>query len=317
MIIMAEQQPTLQGLAAKITELTETFSQWLRDNNVEQPTFAADSTLSYTNLTPEIFQTRQLLSDALSDLWYLTQGPSESVFNYVHNVSRQDLANNYSSQYTDAVRQVMPDAATLNTLNYFDFWSAVPVDSSSSGSSYAEIAKHTSLPEDVVVRLLQHAFTLRLFAETASGRVVHTSRSAALAAQPGLRALVSSVLDTSSAPLMLLNHALDRYSRGRAELTQKLDETSFALFHSGGVFGEKYKVSWDYLEKDGDDEGPRKRGWRQREFADFMRYIKEIFRLEELIVDCFDWEGAGELRVVDVSLPFPSSLFSLLQYSPS
>ncbi|KAK6222954.1 hypothetical protein LQW54_000766 [Pestalotiopsis sp. IQ-011] len=249
-------------------------------NNVEQPTFAADSTLIYTNLTPEIFQFRQLLSDALSDLWYLTQGPSESIFNYVHNV--------------------MPDAAALNTLNYFDFWSAVPLASSSSGSSYAEIAKHTFLPEDVVVRLLKHAFTLRLFPETDHGRVVHASRSAALATQPGLRALVSSVLDTSSAPLLLLNHALDRYSRGRPELTQELWETSFALFHAGGVFGEKYKVLWDYLENDGDDEGPRKKGWRQKEFVEFMRYIKEIFRLKELIVDCFDWEDAGEARVVDV-----------------
>lgn len=89
-ITMAEPQPTLQSLAAKVSELTETFSKWLDENKVPQPSFAADSTLRYSNLTQEMFVTRQLLTDALMDLWYLTQGPSESVFNYVHNVSQKD-----------------------------------------------------------------------------------------------------------------------------------------------------------------------------------------------------------------------------------
>jgi hypothetical protein len=84
---MAETQPTLVSLAAKITELSETLSSYLRENNIPAPTFAADSPTSYANLSPEIFMTRQVLLDTLMDLWYLTQGPSESIFNYVHTVS--------------------------------------------------------------------------------------------------------------------------------------------------------------------------------------------------------------------------------------
>lgn len=274
---MTDAQPTLASLAAKITDLSETLTRYLQENNVPAPTFAADSPTSYTGLSPEIFMTRQFLLDSLMDMWYLTQGPSESIFNYVHNC--------------------MPDAAALNVLNYFDFWAAVPLDGS---SSYAEIAKHTSLPEDVVHRLLQHAITLRIFAETepgkSSSRVQHTSRSAALARSTGLKALVATILDEAGAPMMVMNEALERYSRGKPNLTQKMDESSFALFHSGGQFG-KHGNSWDLLENDGVGE---KQGWRQKNFVEFMRYIKEIFHLEGVVLDAHDWKSIGKATVVDV-----------------
>ncbi|OTB08661.1 hypothetical protein M426DRAFT_316674 [Hypoxylon sp. CI-4A] len=273
----SQPQPTLNSLAAKITELSETFTRYLRDNNVPEPTFAADSPTSYTNLSPEIFMTRQLLTDALSDMWYLTQGPSESIFNYVHNA--------------------LPDAAALNVLNYFDFWAAVPLDGS---ASISEIAQRISLPEDVVRRVLVHAVALRIFEETDPGRsasrIRHNSRSAALARSSGLRALVSTILDDAGAPVMVLNQALDKYSRGKPALTQNVDETSFALFYKGGQFG-KYGNSWDLLENDGDGE---KKGWRSRNFVEFMRYVKEIFHLEEIVFGAQDWESVGKATVVDV-----------------
>jgi hypothetical protein len=188
--------------------------------------------------------------------------------------------------------QVIPDAACLNVLNHFDFWTAVPVDSS---ASYGEIAEQVSLPEDVVIRVLQHAVTLRLFAESSSRRVQHTSRSSALARQPGLRALVSSVLDVTGAPMMSMNSALERYSRGKKtnQAENKISESAFALFH-----GHKYANSWDFLENDG--EGERK-GWRQQKFVEFMLYTKEIFHLEDIVVNAYDWAAAGESTVVDVS----------------
>lgn len=195
----------------------------------------------------------------------------------------------------------MPDAACLNVLNHFDFWAAVPLDGS---ASYAEIAERTNLPLDVAYRVLQHAFTLRFFAEAPAGpgaaaaRVQHSSRSAAVAAQPGLKALVHSVLDISSAPLLVLNEALARYSAGRPALTDRLDETAFALLHRGGQFGGRHAHSWDLLENDG--EGAR-RGWRQKHFVQFMNFIKDIFRLEGIVLKATDWTAAGKAKVVDVS----------------
>ncbi|KAI1375063.1 sterigmatocystin 8-O-methyltransferase [Hypoxylon crocopeplum] len=274
---MADSQPTLNSLAAKITELSETFTRYLKEKNVQEPTFAADSPTSYSNLSPEIFMTRQFLLDALTDMWYLTQGPSESIFNYVHTC--------------------MPDAAALNILNYFDFWSAVPLEGT---ASYSEIAQRVSLPEDVVRRVLQHAVALRIFEETdpskSASHIRHNSRSAALARSSGLKALVATILDDAGAPMMVMNEALNRYSRGKPTLTQDMNETSFALFHSGGQFG-KHGNSWDLLENDGEGE---KQGWRQRNFVEFMRYIKEIFHLEGVVLDAQDWKAVGKATVVDI-----------------
>ncbi|KKZ63273.1 hypothetical protein EMCG_00256 [[Emmonsia] crescens] len=274
---MTETQPTLNGLAARITELSETLTKFLQEKNIPAPTFAADSPTSYVNLTPEIFMIRHWLLDALNDMWYLTQGPSESIFNYVHTV--------------------MPDAAALNTLNYFDFWSAVPLTGS---VSYADIAKHTSLPEDIVHRILQHAMTLRIFSETEPGKplslVQHTSRSAALARSSGLRALVSTILDEAGAPMMVMNEALARYSYGKPALTQEMSESSFALFHRSGIYG-KYSNSWEFQENDGEGD---KKGWRATNFVEFMRYVKEIFHLEEVVLQSHDWKAVGKATVVDV-----------------
>lgn len=197
----------------------------------------------------------------------------------------------------------MPDASCLNVLNHFDFWAAVPLNGS---ASYAEIAERTNLPLDVAYRVLQHAFTLRFFAETtapsssspSSARVEHSSRSAALATKPGLKSLVHSVLDISSAPLLVMNDALERYSAGRPALTDRMDETSFALLHQGGQFGGRHANSWDFLENDG--EGAR-RGWRQKHFVQFMNFIKDIFRLEGIVLKAMDWKAAGKVKVVDVS----------------
>lgn len=98
--------------------------------------------------------------------------------------------------------------------------------------------------------------------------------------------------------MMVLNEALDRYSRGKPELTQEMSETAFALLHSGGELSGKHRNSWDFLENDGIGE---KKGWRQKSFVEFMSYIKEIFQLEGVVLDAFDWKAAGNTTLVDVS----------------
>ena len=200
----------------------------------------------------------------------------------------------------------MPDIAVLNILNYFDFWSAVPLDGSASPD---EIAKHTSLPVEVVNRTIGHAITIRLFSETDPGkpssRIQHTSRSAALAKSPGLRALVSTIMDDAGPPMGVTHLALDKHSRGKTELKSDIAESAFVLYHSGALSGG-YSNSWQLLEEDGEGE---KKGWRQRNFVVFMRYLKEIFRFEEVVIGAYDWKSAGKATVVDVrSLPNPSSL---------
>lgn len=197
----------------------------------------------------------------------------------------------------------MPDQAALGILNHFDFWAAVPLDGS---ASYEDIAKHVKLPREVVRRVLEHSTTLHLFAKAEiASHVKHTSRSAALAKSSGLRALVSTILDDAGPPLTIMNETLRRYSLNKEELTTDMGETALSLFHSGGIFGGKYTTSWDFIENDGD--GVQK-GWRQRNFVEFMRYLKEIFRLESVILDSYDWKSAGNIKVVDVSILAPHGI---------
>jgi hypothetical protein len=168
---------------------------------------------------------------------------------------------------------------------------------SDGSTSYAEIAEHVKLPLEVVTRILQHATTLRFFAEAEPGklatRIAHTSRSAALANSEGLRGLVQAMLGDAGAPVVVLNEALDRYSKGKDQLTKKQEESAFALLHSGGLY-QGHKHYFEYQES-GD-------GWRSKSYTKFMKYLKEIFQLENLVVDLKDWAAEGKASIVDVSL---------------
>ncbi|PHH70607.1 hypothetical protein CDD82_7019 [Ophiocordyceps australis] len=188
----------------------------------------------------------------------------------------------------------MPDVAVLTCLNAFNFWSAVPLDTP---ATYASISHFTHLPLPIVHRLLNHATTLRLFSPATATSVKHSSRSAAIAKQPGLRALVSSLLDDASPPMTMLAEALRLYSLGKSDVSQNMEHSAFALFHRGGVYGRAYTTPWEFIENDG--EGERK-GWRQRNFVQFMGYIKDIFSFEKVMVEAIDWEAAGNATVVDV-----------------
>jgi hypothetical protein len=268
---------TLNSLAAQISELAAKMTKQLEADNVPPVTLEADSPINYERLPGDLFMTRQLLEDALKDMWIISQGPSSSVFNYVH--------------------MAIPDAACLNILNQFDFWKAVPVDGE---ATFDDIAKYTKLPLEVVDRVIDHAVTMRFFAKISptATSIKHTSRSAALAKDPGLSALVQTVLDETGPPMLLLPEALRRYSQGKPEITKDMKETAFKLCYSGGAWGD-YENSWDFIEKDGEGE---KKGWRQRNFVKFMAYIKDLFQTESIVLDAIDWNAAGDATVVDVSI---------------
>ncbi|KAI8932008.1 hypothetical protein NX059_010904 [Plenodomus lindquistii] len=266
---------TLNSLAAQISELAAKLTKQLEAGNVPPVTLEADSPIKYERLPDGVFMTRSLLEDALKDMYILSQGPSESVFNYVH--------------------MAIPDASCLNVLNQFDFWNAVPVNGS---ATFEEISKYTKLPLEVVQRVLDHAITMRFFTRSnpKSTSVSHTSRSAALAKDAGLSALVQMVLDETGPPMFQLPEALRRFSQGKPELTTDMTQTAFKLCHSGGAWGD-YANSWDFIENDGEGE---KKGWRQRNFVKFMAYIKDLFETEDLVLNAVDWANQGAITVVDL-----------------
>lgn len=290
---MADSRETLLTLASKISELAQSLTDSLQKENVPLCTLDKDSPPSYASPSPDIYMQRQTLVQTLTDMIYLTQGPQESIFNYTHSV--------------------MPDAACLNVLNYFNFWDAVPLEGS---ASFEDIAKHTNLPLDVVKRVVRHSTTLRIFEETAPGqgssRITHSYRSAPLARSKGLRALITTTLELSGGPLMTLHLALEKYCLGKDSLPKNITETAWGLLYSGGQFG-KFKDSWDMLENDG--EGERK-GWRQREFTVFMDYLKELFQLEGVVLNAYDWSTLGKAKVVDIGGSAGHDAFALAKKHP-
>ncbi|KAH5554022.1 hypothetical protein HBI26_235210 [Parastagonospora nodorum] len=275
---------TLNSLADQIKELAAKLTKQVEEENIPPITLEADSPTRYERIPRDMFMTRQLLEDALKDMWILSQGPSDSVFNYVHTT--------------------VPDVSCLNLLNQFDFWNAVPLDGE---ASFEEVAKRVQLPVDVVSRVFDHATTMRFFTKPSpfATSVRHTSRSAALAKEPGLASLVSIVIEETAAPMLLLPEALRQFSQGKTELTKNMKETAFKLCRSGGIWGE-WENSWDFIENDGAPEGQagyekRTKGWRQRNFIKFMAYIKDLFNTEDLVYNALDWAGAGDITVVDIA----------------
>lgn len=205
--------------------------------------------------------------------------------------------------------------AALNILNRFNFWSAVPLDGSASVQS---IAQHVNLPEEAVKRILEHATTIRFFAyadpaHPSASPIQHTSRSAALARLPGLRALVSGCIENVGPSMLVMPEALEKFAMGKKELPTDMRETAFKMAHSGGqVFGD-YENTWDLLERDGEGE---KKGWRQRTFIEWMSYIKDIFGTVDLLLGAMDWEKEGRAHVVDVSTCLPQSFSTTTDFDP-
>lgn len=103
---------------------------------------------------------------------------------------------------------------------------------------------------------------------------------------------------------MIMPEALEKYSVGKPSLTREINETAFALTHSGGEVFKNFSNVWDYIENDG--EGDRK-GWRQRSFNDWMTYIKEIFGQQQILLDALDWKAIGDATVVDVGSTQPQN----------
>lgn len=96
-------KPTLSELGARVKELAETLERHLKEAEVVPPTLAADSPVNISKFTAEIFMTKQSLADALNDLSIVSQGPSESVFNYAHNVRKVFL---FGAELGDVVTSI-------------------------------------------------------------------------------------------------------------------------------------------------------------------------------------------------------------------
>jgi len=189
----------------------------------------------------------------------------------------------------------MHDYSVLNLLNQFNFWDAVPL---TGAASYRDIASKVHLSEMLVKRLLRHAMTRHIFAETApgSGQIVHTCISAAPVKNVLLRSWIGHNLEEIAPASLNLVEALKRYGE------------SAEPFESAGAYtyfrdSKEVKTFFEWFDVDG--EGERK-GWRAKRFGEAMAYITSTPATDiKSIHTSYDWDGLGEAMVVDVSFLFP------------
>lgn len=186
------------------------------------------------------------------------------------------------------------DTITLDVLNQFDFYSAIPLEGS---ASYTEIAVATKLPEPVVRRILNWTMIQHVFAETADGRVVHTAITAAVVHSPNRRGWFSHMFEEMAKGAVHQSEALRRFSSGRDDLSEEVLETAFAIADTGNV--GKPTSFWDYL--NGVVEG-KPRDFRSRRFTEAMQVVAMSLpgNVAGLLTMCYAWEALGEGTVVDV-----------------
>lgn len=187
------------------------------------------------------------------------------------------------------------DIMSLDVLNQFDFFSAVPLTGS---ASYADISKATKLPESVVRRILNWTMIQHIFFENADGRVVHTAITAAILQSPNRQSWLAHWFQEFTKGSVHQAESLRRFTMDHDELSEEVLESAFAIADVGGV---GYPTSfWEYL--DGEVAG-KPRDFRSKRFAEAMQVVSMAFsaNVSDLLKACYPWEKLGEATVVDVS----------------
>jgi hypothetical protein len=269
--------PTLESLGAKVAELSKEISAQLKAGNHPEPSFAADGPPALPQ-TSNINLPRMQLVELLTDMLQLACGPNEWI-----------LENSFIFNHNPWI---------LDTLDQLDFYGAVPVSGS---ATYAEIAKHTRLPEVVVRRLLRYAMQHHLFAEETPGSdtVLHTATTAQLVREPALRALTGHCMEEVRAACSQQTEALKKWFRDTAEATEEMDHCGWALGYVEGkpLNGEHF---WSFIDSASSPGKPK--GWRATRFAEAMQGLSKSFVVGyDAVLEKYDWDALGEATVIDVS----------------
>lgn len=186
---------------------------------------------------------------------------------------------------------------TIDVLNHFNFWDAVPLNGS---ASYADIARSTNLPEQIVRRFLRMALTMFIFAEEAPGsdRIVHTAASAHLVHAPLFRSYIGHNMQDVRPAATVGVDALTTWIVGRETPPEDVTSCAFPLATDNGH--QRGTDLWNFLENFERPDQPK--GYRAKQFAGAMQTIGEVTGIGiESVLEEFDWEGLGEATVVDVS----------------
>ncbi|RTE84727.1 hypothetical protein BHE90_000738 [Fusarium euwallaceae] len=270
-----KQQPSLASLAETISQTANALAATLEKGGHAAPSFALDSLVAYPG-SPDVMGLRMVLLDAINDIHRLTLGPTDVSF-------MTPLFMNY-------------DSATMDILNEFDFWNAVPLDGS---ATHAEIAAKVDLPESLVRRVLKYAISIRFFAVDPNDptKIVHTSLSALPAKKPLMKSWLRHNFHEARPGTVHMPEAFRKYGSGKETWSEEPLESSFAVANVDRL--DKPESFWDYVNR---DVKGKPKGWRATKFAESMQAAASAssIKIEDLLSTGYDWAQLGEATVVDI-----------------
>lgn len=164
-------------LAKEIEANTTKLDDYFEKNSLPRPSFDADAPLMY-QLPPDIAAAQEALTAALDELYWLNQGPIQTVV--AKSVSTR-LNPSKARQNTDLVQ--FASSVGLRTILRYEIYNLVPLDS---GATFQELADKTGVPVKKLTRLLRFGMTDHFFRESEPGYVKHTAASKALLQIPML-----------------------------------------------------------------------------------------------------------------------------------
>ena len=161
---MANQDKSIVALAETILEQTKGIANFLKDNNLAEPTFSIES--SQPPSAPAFVELQGKLKTSLEDLQRLVEGP------------RRFLRSFCVLGYDLAAFQIALD---------FNFFTLVPADGE---ISLEDLSKLAGLDLDRVSRVVRMLATYRFFEEHKPGVIRHSSSSIVLLQDEELRCTV-------------------------------------------------------------------------------------------------------------------------------
>ncbi|KAF4633293.1 hypothetical protein G7Y89_g4831 [Cudoniella acicularis] len=242
--------PRIVHLAAIIGDSVTKIHEVLSAQNVPTPSFDEDTP---TSLPKEVSDAQDAVLDATAELFDLLLEPLTLVYKYHgHN-----------------------NSVCLQAIARFSIASIVPFGGQ---ISFADIAKETGLSEQIVVRLIRHAMTMRIFREPEPGIVAHTQASKMLASP-----VINDWLKVGSEEMW---PAAVKMPYKKWPGSAEPNETGFSL--ANNTTESIYTIIGSSPE-------------RASRFSNAMEVFAARPEYDPLyIIDNYDWASLGPTQVVDV-----------------
>lgn len=179
----------------------------------------------------------------------------------------------------------------LTVLGHYDVFSAVPADNE---ISYTDLAAKVGLSTDHIKRIIRHAMTNNIFAESRPGYVIHTATSIVPVKFPNIRSWIGHNGDDVANASVKVVDALRRWGH-----SQEPAQSGFGI-----AFGLDTTVDRDsvfsFVQQDGTG---NKKGWRMKRIGEAMASMKGAGNYDVGHIHAgFDWKSLGKAKVVDVSI---------------